>query len=132
MIETKEILTMLVWIVQGLVAWAFVSTKADLKEDIGQLDLRLKILEGSDFSEKLLKVTREDIKDIEKKIEKIETGDFVEKIVKSTIYAPESREYFKNIFKESLAHALAHQQKNDITPLVNILDRLSEIEKKIT
>lgn len=76
-------------------------------------------------------VLLQDQERIKQKMEKIETGDFVEKIVKSTIYAPESREYFKNIFKESLSHALAHQQKNDATPLINILDRLAEIEKKL-
>lgn len=99
--EFKELIIYLTAIIQALVVYIFSTNKAETEKEIEKL---------------------------QHKIEKIETGEFVEKIVKNVIYSPESRNYFKAIFNE----ALAHKGKNEDSVNLAILDHIEKIEKHLT
>jgi hypothetical protein len=114
-VEHNDIILWCFGLIQALIAYSYSRDKKELESKIQSMKV--------DNNEKFDKIDR--------KFEKIETGEFVESIVERTIYSEKARNYFKSIFKESMALAMAHQKKNEETPLMEILDRLERIENKV-
>jgi hypothetical protein len=114
-VEHNDIILWCFGLIQALIAYGYSRDKKELENKIQSMKV--------DNNEKFDKIDR--------KFEKIETGEFVESIVERTIYSEKARNYFKSIFKESMALAMAHQKKNEETPLMEILDRLERIENKV-
>lgn len=87
-------------------------------------DFRRQIKEElSEINAKIEKVTKE--------LERLKNGEFIEKIVKNTIYSPDSRDYFKTIFRDVLSHVMSHHKNNETNRLLHLIEQLEEIKGKI-
>lgn len=113
--ELKEIAIYLFGLVQALIIWNY-------KKDQSAHKLQLEIVARD---------AKKDLDLLERRVEKIEKEEFVEKIVKNTIFSPEFSAYFKNIVKDAVMSAEAHNSNNNKQILMHLNESLETIKEKL-